>query len=115
MQTKTLVKQIKWHGLFVSSLRCSAQYMAQPNRIRCYNNIHLSSLSICMVLVFENKKVDEIQHSNQKTALCLMILDGQFALLTKVESDDGFLVSALLSSMQTSLLAVFSFVEMYTF
>ena len=89
--------------------------MAQPNRIRCYNNIHLSSLSICMVLVFENKKVDEIQHSNQKTALCLMILDGQFALLTKVESDDGFLVSALLSSMQTSLLAVFSFVEMYTF
>ena len=105
-----------WSFCAFSEVFLTAQHMAQPNRIRCYNNTHLSSLSICMVLVFENTKVYEIQHSNQKTALCLMILDWQFALLTQVESDDGFLVlSALLSSVQTSLLAVFSFVEMYTF
>ena len=104
-----------WSFCAISEVFLNAQHLAQPNRIRCYNNTHLSSLSICMVLVFENTKVDEIQHSNQKTASCLMISDGQFASLTKVESDDGFLVSALLSSMQTSLLAVFSFVEMYTF
>ena len=32
-------------------------------------NTYLSSLSTCTVLVFDNRKVDEIQHFNQKTSM----------------------------------------------